>query len=164
VEVEIATDEASGRLRLAVIDHGPGVSETDRARLFGRFERSRGQPGEDGSGLGLYVSRELARAMGGDLVLEAAASGRGATFSVYLPGDPRWNRRCPGTRRERQGQAGDGSDCAIGVGGWTRDVRRQNQWRGSIVTRAATAAPKTGPHIELTGVIAARNAHASHPT
>lgn len=59
VEVEVATDEAGGRLRLAVIDHGPGVSETDRARLFGRFEREGGQPGDDGSGLGLYVSREL---------------------------------------------------------------------------------------------------------
>ena len=30
VEVEVATDEAGGRLRLAVIDHGPGVSEMDR--------------------------------------------------------------------------------------------------------------------------------------
>jgi signal transduction histidine kinase len=45
------------------------VAETDWARLFGRIERDGGQPGEDGSGLGLYVSRELVRAMGGDLVL-----------------------------------------------------------------------------------------------
>ena len=43
---------------------------------------------DDGSGLGLYVSRELCVAMGGDLVLEPAAPGRGAAFSVYLPGEP----------------------------------------------------------------------------
>ena len=52
VEVEVATDEAGGRLGLAVIDHGPGVSETDRARLFGRFEREGGQPAKTGRGSG----------------------------------------------------------------------------------------------------------------
>ena len=67
---------------------GPGVAEADRARLFGRFERGAERTADDGSGLGLYVSRELCRAMGGDLVLEPAARGRGAAFSVYLPGEP----------------------------------------------------------------------------
>ena len=42
---------------------------------------------DDGSGLGLYVSRELCRAMGGDLVLEPPAADRGAAFSVHLPGE-----------------------------------------------------------------------------
>ncbi len=88
VEAEIAADEAAGRLRLTITDHGPGVPEADRARLFGRFERGSARRAEDGSGLGLYVSRELARAMGGDLVLEPAAPGRGAAFSLYLPGEP----------------------------------------------------------------------------
>jgi signal transduction histidine kinase len=88
VEVEIAADPAAGRLRLTIADHGPGVAEVDRARLFARFSRGSAQKAEDGSGLGLYVSRELVRAMGGDLVLEPAASGRGAAFSVYLPGEP----------------------------------------------------------------------------
>jgi signal transduction histidine kinase len=88
VEVEIAADPSGQRLRLTVADHGPGVPESDRGRLFGRFTRGSAQRAEDGSGLGLYVSRELARAMGGDLVLEAADPGRGAAFSVYLPGEP----------------------------------------------------------------------------
>ena len=43
---------------------------------------------EQGSGLGLYVSRELCRAMDGDLVLEPPVPGRGAAFSIYLPGEP----------------------------------------------------------------------------
>jgi signal transduction histidine kinase len=62
------------------------VLDEDRERLFGRFERG-SQSSEQGSGLGLYVSRELCRAMDGDLVLEPQASGRGAAFSIYLPGE-----------------------------------------------------------------------------
>ncbi len=56
--------------------------------LFARFVRGSRERADEGSGLGLYVSRELCRAMGGDLVLEPAAPGRGAAFSIYLPGEP----------------------------------------------------------------------------
>ena len=45
------------------------------------------RPSGEGSGLGLYVSRELCRAMGGDLVLEPPQAGRGAAFTVRLPGE-----------------------------------------------------------------------------
>ena len=88
VGIEIAADQSTGRLRLTIADGGPGVAEGDRARLFGRFERGSGTTADDGSGIGLYVSRELCRAMEGDLVLEPRAAGRGAAFSVYLPGEP----------------------------------------------------------------------------
>jgi signal transduction histidine kinase len=78
--VAVPADE---QLRVTIEDGGPGVPEADRGRLFTRFERgSRG--GDDGSGLGLYVSRELCRAMGGDLVLEPTRPGRGARFSIIL--------------------------------------------------------------------------------
>ena len=65
--------------------------DVHRARLFGRFVRGQepdGDEGSGGSGLGLYVWRELCRAMDGDLVLEPTVAGRGASFSVYLPGEP----------------------------------------------------------------------------
>ncbi len=88
VEVEIAPDMRTGRLRTTICDQGPGVAEGDRARLFGRFERGSGRRAEDGSGLGLYVSRELVRAMGGDVVLEPSTPEGGAAFSIYLPGEP----------------------------------------------------------------------------
>ncbi|GAC1669318.1 MAG: hypothetical protein NVS9B8_12080 [Candidatus Limnocylindrales bacterium] len=88
ISVEIAPDPDQKRLRLTISDLGPGVAEIDRSRLFRRFERGAERTADDGSGLGLYVSRELCRAMGGDLVLEPALAGRGASFSVFLPGEP----------------------------------------------------------------------------
>jgi len=87
IEATIAIEEAAGRLRLTIADHGPGIPAADRSRLFARFTRGSAGSAEDGSGLGLYVSRELARAMGGDLLLEAPAEGRGAAFSVILPAE-----------------------------------------------------------------------------
>ncbi len=88
IEATVCVEPGGSRLRLTVADHGPGVPGGDRERLFARFERGSNGSSEDGSGLGLYVSRELCRAMGGDLVLEPAEAGRGAAFSVLLPGEP----------------------------------------------------------------------------
>ncbi len=82
-----ASPDGTGRLRLTIADHGPGVAEVDRSRLFARFARGSAQKAEDGSGLGLYVSRELCRAMDGDLVLEPSAADRGAAFSIWLPAE-----------------------------------------------------------------------------
>jgi two-component system sensor histidine kinase KdpD len=90
VEVTIEPDEDEGALLVAVTDHGRGVDPTDRDRLFGRFERGSSIPGEaagGGTGLGLYVSRALCRAMGGDLDLAPADPGRGARFVVTLPAE-----------------------------------------------------------------------------
>jgi signal transduction histidine kinase len=88
IAVTIAREEATRRLRLTIEDGGPGVAAADRDRLFGRFVRG-GEPATDGgSGLGLYVSRELCRAMGGELVLEPQTAGRGAAFTITLPGEP----------------------------------------------------------------------------
>jgi len=87
VAVSIAVDVDSSRLHLTISDHGPGVVEADRERLFRRFTRgSEGSPAE-GSGLGLYVSRELCRAMGGDLVLEPGRPEVGSEFTIDLPGE-----------------------------------------------------------------------------
>ena len=87
IEVEIAVDEPRNRLNLTIVDHGPGVAERDRARLFERFAWGSDANAEDGSGLGLYVSRELCRAMNGDLVVEPLRPGTGAAFTVALPGE-----------------------------------------------------------------------------
>ena len=88
ISVAIASLPAQDQLRLTISDLGPGVAEADRPSLFRRFQRGADRTADDGSGLGLYVSRELCRAMDGDLVLEPAIAGRGASFSIYLPGEP----------------------------------------------------------------------------
>jgi signal transduction histidine kinase len=67
---------------IAVEDEGPGVAAEDRERIFARFTRgARTEAG--GFGLGLAIGRELARRMGGDLVLDETTAG--ARFVLSLP-------------------------------------------------------------------------------
>lgn len=82
-EIRIATEWESGQARIAVIDQGPGVAQDDRERIFEKFERL-GRDDASGSGLGLYISRRLARAMGGDIAI-GGAPGEGARFILSLP-------------------------------------------------------------------------------
>ena len=72
---------------MTVSDRGPGVAEEDRLRLFGRFVRGAERTPDEGSGLGLYVSRELCRAMGGELFLEPRTADHGAAFTIRLPAE-----------------------------------------------------------------------------
>ncbi|MGA2512042.1 MAG: ATP-binding protein [Candidatus Limnocylindrales bacterium] len=88
VEVAIRADDTIHRLHITISDHGPGVAEADRERLFTRFTRGATGAGGDGTGLGLYVSRELLRTMSGMLWLEPPREGRGAAFTLSLPGEP----------------------------------------------------------------------------
>ena len=70
-----------------VVDVGSGVPEAGRDQLFTQFGRiagSRIRAGRVGTGLGLYLSRGLAEAMGGDLTLEQTGSA-GSTFRLRLP-------------------------------------------------------------------------------
>ena len=72
-------------LRLEVCDDGPGISAEQQARLFRPFERGAEADGATvGTGLGLVISRELVRAMHGQLVLESGP-GHGSVFAVELP-------------------------------------------------------------------------------
>jgi signal transduction histidine kinase/HAMP domain-containing protein len=84
----VEPDVAKRQLRVTISDRGPGVSEADRESIFLRYERGAAGSGIEGTGLGLFVSRSLCRAMGGDLDLEPAAPDRGAAFSIGLPGEP----------------------------------------------------------------------------
>lgn len=66
-----------------VADQGKGIAIEDQARIFEKFGRvDPSEPG--GSGLGLYIARKLARAMGGDLTVDSAP-GQGARFVFSLP-------------------------------------------------------------------------------
>ncbi len=72
-------------VELSVIDSGPGLDATQRARLFQPFERLNAHAGPiAGTGLGLALSRQLVEAMGGRLWVDSEP-GQGATFSLRLP-------------------------------------------------------------------------------
>lgn len=88
ITVRVAPRPAENQLAISIADTGPGVRHEDRDRIFERYQRGSAGAGAEGTGLGLYVSRQLCRAMGGDLVLEPPGEGPGAAFTILLPGEP----------------------------------------------------------------------------
>jgi signal transduction histidine kinase len=86
VRLDLAEAKAAGRVRVDVIDAGPGISETDRAKLFRKYQGSGARPtgGESSHGLGLVVAKRVAEAMGGQVGCDSDP-GAGATFWVSLP-------------------------------------------------------------------------------
>lgn len=70
---------------IAVRDDGQGIADEDRARIFERFFRMSSHERINGTGLGLPIARELARAMGGDLDV-ASVQRAGSAFVLVLPG------------------------------------------------------------------------------
>ncbi|MDE2403900.1 MAG: sensor histidine kinase [Sphingomonadales bacterium] len=82
--VELRVEPAgSERARVIVADQGPGLDADQQARVFEKYERL-GRSGDGGTGLGLYISRRLARAMDGELGVESAP-GEGARFILTVP-------------------------------------------------------------------------------
>ena len=73
--------------RLTVQDEGRGMSPELAERVFERFQRieDHDQPAVPGTGLGLYIARELTERHGGKLELEWTEPGRGSRFALYLP-------------------------------------------------------------------------------
>ena len=80
--VVISARVENGRALLIVTDRGKGIEPGDQARIFGKFERVDSSE-VGGNGLGLYIARRLARAMGGDLTVDSTP-GAGATFTLSL--------------------------------------------------------------------------------
>jgi PAS domain S-box-containing protein len=72
---------------ISITDTGNGIEPTDQEKLFGKFQQLDGKDASKppGSGLGLYLSRELARKMNGDVSLEKSILGKGSTFIITLP-------------------------------------------------------------------------------
>lgn len=82
----IRLEEAGAMAKIIVADQGPGMSADQAAKVFNKFERLGRSSTDGGTGLGLYISRRLARAMGGDLSVDSAP-GQGARFILDLPAD-----------------------------------------------------------------------------
>jgi PAS domain S-box-containing protein len=83
---EISQNQDEAQISFEVTDTGIGISEADAKRLFEPF--SRGREGEQkkysGTGLGLALSRRLARILGGDIQLIKSEPGMGSTFKVTV--------------------------------------------------------------------------------
>ena len=76
--------EGDAGVALSVRDHGPGIAKRDQARIFERFERLDTANQKAGTGLGLYIARGLAGAMGAELDVQSEP-GQGAEFTLHLP-------------------------------------------------------------------------------
>ena len=84
--VSVTLTPSGERLRFSVIDHGLGIPASEHGRIFEKFYRL--DPnltrGVGGTGLGLYICREIVRRMDGRIWVESEP-GRGSTFSFDLP-------------------------------------------------------------------------------
>jgi two-component system NtrC family sensor kinase len=79
-KIRISSAMIRNTVRVAVADDGPGINETDIRRVFEPFFTTK----EDGTGLGLSLSRKIIRENGGDMWVSSTES-CGATFTIELP-------------------------------------------------------------------------------
>jgi two-component system, OmpR family, phosphate regulon sensor histidine kinase PhoR len=85
-EVTVSTLPAEGRARVEVADEGLGIPLAEHDSVFEKFYRGRSVEVPAGTGLGLYICRELVRRMGGTIGVRSRPGG-GSTFYFELPSD-----------------------------------------------------------------------------
>lgn len=78
------------RLRIGVRDRGAGILEEDQPRIFERFYRSSSVTGKKGTGVGLYLAREIVNQLGGELTFTSCPAKAPSSLSIY----PTLNPRC----------------------------------------------------------------------
>ncbi len=83
--VEVRAYAEDGRVRIDVIDRGPGIAREDQRLIFEKFGRVTTGNARPGTGLGLFIARSIAEAHGGTLEVSSAPD-QGATFTLDLPG------------------------------------------------------------------------------
>jgi len=85
--VDVVVHVVGSHVRFSVTDPGLGIPAAEQRRIFEKFYRldPNMNRGVGGTGLGLYICRELVRRMEGRIWVESDGVGRGATFHVELP-------------------------------------------------------------------------------
>ena len=85
--VRVALRSVGSNVRFSIADQGLGIPQTEQRRVFEKFYRldPHMTRGVGGTGLGLYICRELVRLMDGRIWAESLGLGRGSTFHVELP-------------------------------------------------------------------------------
>jgi len=84
--ITVSTREKGEVVYITVTDTGIGLKKEDQEKLFGKFQQmdsGKGRP--EGTGLGLFISKELCRRMGGDLYLVSSESNKGSAFEFCMP-------------------------------------------------------------------------------
>jgi signal transduction histidine kinase len=89
-KVSVSLCQSNNSVRFEVKDEGPGLSESDKSKLFGRFARLSAYPtgNESSTGLGLSIVKKLTELMGGSVWCESER-GEGAKFIFELPVSPK---------------------------------------------------------------------------
>ncbi|MFO8036915.1 MAG: GAF domain-containing sensor histidine kinase [Anaerolineales bacterium] len=86
-KVQVKLREEDHQVHITVQDQGPGIAEEHLEKIFQRFYRvPETKLKERGSGLGLYICREIVQAHGGEIYAESEV-GEGTTFHIFLPLD-----------------------------------------------------------------------------
>lgn len=85
-EVTISLTQANGQLQVTVADQGQGIPSDEQERLFQPFERLSPEPtgGENSTGLGLFIVKQIVDAHGGDIAVDSRP-GNGTSLTVSLP-------------------------------------------------------------------------------
>lgn len=69
---------------ISIQDNGIGIAEEEQEKIFGRFNRGSNVSETEGTGIGLYLSREIIEKQGGYIHLQSKL-GKGSIFEIYLP-------------------------------------------------------------------------------
>jgi signal transduction histidine kinase len=86
-QIVLSSTRNGDLLQVSITDSGIGITKTDQDKLFSKFQQiSSGQAGRPvGTGLGLYISREYCKMMGGNLWVANSIIGQGSVFTFSLP-------------------------------------------------------------------------------
>ncbi len=86
-KITVSLKPEKEKVLIFVSDTGPGIEKSDQAKLFSKFEQLKSKRAGNvaGTGLGLYISREFARKLGGDIWVGKSVVGKGSVFVFSLP-------------------------------------------------------------------------------
>ena len=147
--VDVHVRQVGGRVRFSVIDRGLGIPLAEQRRIFEKFYRldPNMTRGVGGTGLGLYICRELVRRMDGRIWVESGGLGRGSTFNIEFPSratSPRTSARALQNRRRRPVAAF--ANAFLRFAGLVPGRRRVLDDGRAAAGRAAHAAPARPEH------------------
>lgn len=85
--IDISIQKKQSLVHIAIKDHGIGIAEADKTKIFNRFTSAgrKGTSGEYSSGVGLYLSKKIITKSNGQLTVSSGGKNQGATFMIILP-------------------------------------------------------------------------------